>query len=63
LFMGFWFFTTGAVSNFVAHSVGGYWGTLTPTSYFMIFGVIGLVAAVIMLVMLRHLKPLLHGIH
>ena len=63
LFMGFWFFTTGAVSNFVAHSVGGYWGTLTPTSYFMIFGVIGLVAAVIMLFMLRYLKPLLHGIH
>ncbi len=63
LFMGLWFFCTGFIANFVAHTVGGHWGEMTPTSYFMIFGVIGLVAAVIMLVMLRFIKPLLHGIH
>jgi POT family proton-dependent oligopeptide transporter len=63
LFMGFWFFTTGAVSNFLAHYAGGHWGTMTPAHYFMIFGVIGLVATVIMLFLLRVLKPLLHGVH
>ncbi|MCP4642259.1 MAG: peptide MFS transporter, partial [bacterium] len=34
LFMGFWFFTTGAVSNCLAHFVGGMWGTMTPMQYF-----------------------------
>jgi POT family proton-dependent oligopeptide transporter len=63
LFMGFWFLTTGAVSNFLAHFVGGYWGTMTPGEYFIIFGVVGLIATVIMLLMLRVLKPMLHGIH
>lgn len=63
LFMGLWFFCTGFIANFVAHTVGGYWGTMTPTNYFMIFGVVGLIAAVIMLLMLRLIKPLLHGIH
>jgi POT family proton-dependent oligopeptide transporter len=63
LFMGLWFFTTGFVANFVAHNLGALWGTMTPTSYFMIFGVIGAAATVIMLLMLRVLKPMLHGIH
>ncbi len=62
-FMGFWFFTTGAVSNYLAHFAGGYWGTMTPAEYFMIFGVIGAVATIIMLLMLRVLRPMLHGIH
>jgi POT family proton-dependent oligopeptide transporter len=63
LFMGFWFFTTGAVSNFLAHVVGGQWGTMTPAEYFIIFGVLGAIATVIMLLLLRVLKPLLHGVH
>jgi POT family proton-dependent oligopeptide transporter len=63
LFMGLWFFTTGFIANFVAHKVGGQWGNMTPTSYFMIFGVTGLVAAVLMLMMIRVLKPKLHGVH
>lgn len=62
LFMGFWFLTTGAISNYLAHTVGGYWGTMQPTSYFMIFGVIGLIATIIMLLLLRVLRPMLHGI-
>jgi POT family proton-dependent oligopeptide transporter len=63
LFMGLWFFTTGFVANFVAHTVGGYWGTMTPMRYFMIFGVVGVAATVIMALLLRWLKPMLHGIH
>jgi POT family proton-dependent oligopeptide transporter len=62
-FMGFWFFTTGAIANYSAHFVGGYWGTMTPAQYFMIFGVIAAAATVIMLLMLRVLRPMLHGIH
>ncbi len=63
LFMGFWFFTTGAVSNFLAHFVGGMWGTMTPMQYFLIFGVVAAVATLIMLLMLRVLRPMLHGVH
>ncbi|MBU0641473.1 MAG: peptide MFS transporter [Planctomycetes bacterium] len=63
LFMGLWFFTTGFVANFAAHTVGGHWGTMTPTTYFMIFGVIGLAAMIIMLLLIRVLKRMLHGIH
>jgi len=63
LFMGFWFLTTGAVSNYLAHSVGGYWGSMTPGHYFMIFGVLGVIATVIMLLLIRVLKPMLHGVH
>jgi len=63
LFMGFWFFTTGGISNWVAHFAGGYWGTMTPMAYFLIFGVVAGVATVIMLLLLRVLKPRLHGVH
>jgi POT family proton-dependent oligopeptide transporter len=63
MFMGLWFFTTGAVSNFLAHFVGGMWGTMTPTQYFLIFGVVAAAATVIMLLLLRVLKPMLHGVH
>ncbi len=63
LFMGLWFFTTGAIANFLAHSVGGMWGTMTPMSYFLIFGVVAAFATVLMLLLLRVLKPMLHGVH
>jgi POT family proton-dependent oligopeptide transporter len=62
LFMGFWFFTTGGVSNWVAHFMGSYWGTMTPTAYFLIFGCVAAAATVIMLLLLRVLKPMLHGL-
>ncbi|MCK4343533.1 MAG: hypothetical protein KAY37_17610 [Phycisphaerae bacterium] len=63
LFMGLWFLTTGAVANFLAHFAGGYWGSMVPAQYFIIFGVVGVVATVIMLLLIRILKPMLHGIH
>jgi POT family proton-dependent oligopeptide transporter len=63
LFMGLWFLTTGAVANFLAHFAGGYWETMVPAHYFIIFGVIGVVATVIMLLLIRVLKPMLHGLH
>lgn len=63
MFMGLWFFTTGGVSNWLAHFAGGYWGTMTPTAYFLIFACIAGAATVIMLLLVRVLKPLLHGVH
>lgn len=63
LFMGLWFFCTGFIANFAAHKIGGYWGTMTPDVYFMIFGGVGVGAAVLMLLMLKALKPMLHGVH
>jgi len=63
LFMGLWFLTTGGVANWLAHYAGGYWGTMTPTAYFLIFGGIAAAATVLMLLLLRVLKPLLHGLN
>jgi POT family proton-dependent oligopeptide transporter len=62
LFMGLWFFCTGFIANFTAHRIGGYWGTMTPSAYFTIFGAVGLGAAILMLLMLKRLKPMLHGV-
>jgi POT family proton-dependent oligopeptide transporter len=62
LFMGLWFFCTGFIANFTAHRIGGYWGTMTPSAYFTIFGIVGLAAAILMLMMLKRLKPMLHGV-
>ncbi|MFQ5592079.1 MAG: peptide MFS transporter [Phycisphaerae bacterium] len=63
MFMGLWFFTTGAVANYLAHFMGGMWGTMTPTRYFLIFGIVAAAATGVMLLLLRVLKPMLHGLH
>lgn len=63
LFMGLWFFCTGFIANFAAHTVGGYWGKIPPDQYFMIFGAVGVGAAILMLLMIKALKPMMHGIH
>lgn len=62
LFMGLWFLATGGVANYAANSIGGMWGTMTPTQYFMIFGALTAAATLIMLLSLRLLKPRLHGL-
>ncbi len=63
LFMGLWFLTTGGVANWLAHFAGGYWGDMTPNAYFLIFGIVAAVATVMMLLMIRILRPMLHGVH
>jgi len=62
LFMGLWFVTTGGIANFAAHTIGGYWGKMTPTKYFMIFGALALVTALIMVPAVKALKRRMHGI-
>jgi len=63
LFMGLWFFTSGACANFLAHTIAESWGTMTPTQYFAIFAIVAGSATVLMLLLLRKLKPMLHGIN
>ena len=50
-FLGPFFFLTYGAANWLAHFAGGYWGTMTPTAYFMIFGVVAAAATVLMLSM------------
>ncbi len=62
LFMGLWFFTTGAIANFLANMIGGQWGKMTPIEYFTIFAGVSIVATVVMIVLLRFIKKRMHGV-
>jgi len=62
LFMGLWFVTTGGIANFAAHTIGGYWDKMTPTQYFLIFGAMTLITALIMVTVVKALKRRMHGI-
>ena len=61
LFMGGWFMAT-AISEKLAHFLGGMWGNMTPTKYFMIFVIICGVGAVLMAILVRPLKRMMHGV-
>ncbi len=61
MFMGGWFLAT-AISEKLAHVVGGMWGTMTPARYFMIFVVICGVGALLLAVLVRPLKRMMHGV-
>jgi POT family proton-dependent oligopeptide transporter len=63
LFMGLWFLTSGGMANWLAHQIGGEWGTMTPLYYFTIFAVIPLAAFVLMLILAPTLKRMMHGVH
>ncbi|MBN1514859.1 MAG: peptide MFS transporter [Phycisphaerae bacterium] len=62
LFMGLWFLTTGGAANYLAHFIGGYWGKMTPTQYFLIFGAVALVTGLVMVTVVKALKRRMHGI-
>jgi len=62
LMMGLWFLMTGGVANFVAHKIGGGWGTMTPTAYFLIFGAVAAVAALLMIPLVGLLRRMMHGV-
>ena len=63
LFMGLWFVTTGGVANYAAHSIGGWWGAVTPTQYFLMFGAMAAIATVLMFLVVGALRARMHGIH
>jgi len=61
LFMGGWFLAT-AIAEKLAQVFGGMWGTMPPAQYFMIFVVMCGVGALLMGVLVRPLKRMMHGV-
>ncbi|MFQ5501984.1 MAG: peptide MFS transporter [Phycisphaerae bacterium] len=62
LFMGGWFLAT-AIAEKLAHIFGGMWGTMTPSKYFMIFVIFCGVGALLLAILIRPLKRMMHGVH
>ena len=62
LFMGGWFLAT-AVAEGAANLFGAYWGQMTPTDYFMMFVVMCAIGALLMALLIRPLKRMMHGVH
>jgi POT family proton-dependent oligopeptide transporter len=62
LFMGGWFFFT-ALSEYTAQVFGAMWGTMSPTNYFLIFVAMCGVGALLMALLIRPLKRMMHGVH
>ncbi|WP_224245892.1 peptide MFS transporter [Hyalangium gracile] len=61
LFMGV-FLMSNAVAQYVGGSLGEMWGRIVPTSYFAIFVYASLVGAVLLLLLLRPLRRLMHEV-
>ena len=62
LFMGGWFLAT-AVAEYTAQVFGAYWGKMPPNDYFLIFVAMCGVGALLMAILIRPLKRMMHGIH
>ena len=62
LFMGGWFLAT-AIAEFAANLFGSYWGKMTPVNYFLIFVVMCGVGALVLALLIRPLKRMMHGVH
>jgi proton-dependent oligopeptide transporter, POT family len=61
LFMGGWFFFT-ALSEYSAQVFGAWWGTMAPSKYFMIFVFMCGVGGFLMLLLIKPLKRMMHGV-
>ena len=61
LFMGV-FLLSNAVAQYVGGSLGEMWGRIIPTSYFAIFVYTSLGGAVLLLLMQRPLRRLMHEV-
>ena len=62
LFMGGWFLAT-AVAEYTAQVFGAYWGKMVPGQYFLIFVVMCGAGALLMAVLIRPMKRMMHGVH
>ncbi|MFH1418332.1 MAG: peptide MFS transporter [Planctomycetota bacterium] len=62
LFMGGWFLAT-AVAEYTAQVFGAYWGKMVPGQYFLIFVVMCGVGALLLAVLIKPLKRMMHGVH
>jgi dipeptide/tripeptide permease len=62
LLMGGWFLATAAAEK-AAHTLGAYWGQMPPMTFFTIFVVLAVVAALILGILVRPLKKMMHGVN
>lgn len=61
-FMGGWFLAT-AIAEKLAQVFGAYWGKMPPGQYFLIFVAICGAGALLMALLIRPLKRMMHGVH
>jgi POT family proton-dependent oligopeptide transporter len=61
LFMGGWFLAT-AIAEKLAQVFGAYWGKMPPINYFWIFIIMCAIGAVLMALLVRPLKRMMHGV-
>lgn len=61
MFMGGWFLAT-AVAEKLAQVFGGWWGKMEPMDYFVIFIVMCGVGGLLMALLIRPLKRMMHGV-
>ncbi|GAC1362889.1 MAG: hypothetical protein NVSMB47_14840 [Polyangiales bacterium] len=61
LFMGVWLLSS-SVAQYVGGSIGESWGKITPSSYFWIFVWTSVAGAVVLLVLVRPLRRLMHHV-
>lgn len=62
LFMGGWFLAT-AVAEYTAQIFGARWGTLAPGQFFMIFVIFCGVGGLLMALLIKPMKRMMHGVH
>ncbi len=61
MLMGVWMLTS-AFGNFAAGRAGEYWGTIPPVKFFLILTVIATAASVVLLVITRLVRKMMHGV-
>jgi len=61
ILMGGWFLSS-AIAGKAAHFLGGFWGRMPPLHYFMMFLVICAAGALVMALLVRPMKRMMHGV-
>ena len=62
LCMGGWFLATAA-AEYTAQVFGAFWGKMPPGTYFVIFVIMCGAGAVLLALLIRPLKKMMHGVH
>ncbi|HWL86706.1 MAG TPA: hypothetical protein VNO21_12940, partial [Polyangiaceae bacterium] len=62
LFMGVWLLSN-SVAQYIGGSIGESWGKVSPTNYFSIFVASSAVGAVILFLLVRPVRKLMHDVH
>ncbi len=61
LFMGVWLLAN-SLAQYVGGTLGELWGTIPPSRYFMIFVYTSIAGALLLVVLVKPLKKLMHGV-